>query len=112
MVNHNGTLYTYIKNLHGDIVGILDSSNAILVEYKYDAWGSLILISGHASNTLGLLNPFRYRGYVYDIETSLYYLVSRYYNSSFNKFLLLDRIYTNNAEIINSNFYTYCKTLQ
>ena len=29
---------------------------------------------------IGNLNPFRYRGYYYDIETGLYYLQSRYYD--------------------------------
>ncbi len=31
------------------------------------------------AHTLGVINPFRYRGYVYDQETGLYYLRSRYY---------------------------------
>ena len=26
-----------------------------------------------------IIQPFRYRGYVYDVETGLYYLRSRYY---------------------------------
>ncbi len=29
---------------------------------------------------IGDINPFRYRGYVYDDERGLYYLQSRYYN--------------------------------
>ena len=37
-------------------------------------------VSGSMSATLGAANPLRYRGYVYDSETSLYYLSSRYYN--------------------------------
>lgn len=35
--------------------------------------------TGVLANTLGLLNSFRYRGYVYNEETELYYLRSRYY---------------------------------
>lgn len=40
----------------------------------------VILISktGSLAATIGTLNPFRYRGYVYDEETGLYYLRSRY----------------------------------
>ena len=30
------------------------------------------------AGTLGATNPLRYRGYVYDTETGLYYLQSRY----------------------------------
>jgi RHS repeat-associated protein len=31
--------------------------------------------------TVGVENPYRYRGYRYDSETGLYYLQSRYYNT-------------------------------
>lgn len=36
--------------------------------------------TGAMANTQGLLNTFGYRGYVYDVETELYYLRSQYYN--------------------------------
>ena len=39
MVEFNGALYSYIHNLQGDIVGIVDSAGSLVVEYKYDAWG-------------------------------------------------------------------------
>ena len=37
MVNFNGTLYSYVHNLQGDIVGIVDNAGSLAVEYKYDA---------------------------------------------------------------------------
>ena len=73
-VDFNGTMYTYVHNLQGDIVGILDSTGALVVEYRYDAWGKAISVDGTLKTTLGAVNPFRYRGYVYDEETELYYL--------------------------------------
>lgn len=39
MVEFNGALYSYVHNLQGDIVGIVDSAGSLVVEYKYDAWG-------------------------------------------------------------------------
>lgn len=45
-----------------------------MVEYKYDAWGKLLQTAGTLASTLGKLNPLRYRGYVYDEESGLYYL--------------------------------------
>ena len=39
MVDFNGALYSYVHNLQGDIVGIVDSAGSLVVEYKYDAWG-------------------------------------------------------------------------
>ena len=37
--------------------------------------------------TLGTLQPFRYRGYVYDEKTKLYNLHSRYYNPRWGRFI-------------------------
>ncbi len=81
LVDFNGTKYSYVHNLQGDIIGILDSNGSLGVEYRYDAWGKPISTTGSLTTTLGELNPFRYRGYVWDLETELYYLRSRYYNS-------------------------------
>ena len=39
------------------------------------------MTKAHTSDCdLANINPFRYRGYVYDSETGLYYLKSRYYD--------------------------------
>ena len=117
-VNFNGTMYTYIHNLQGDIVGMLDRSGALVVEYKYDAWGKLLSTTGTLKATLGKLNPFRYRGYVYDTETGLYYLRSRYYNPSWGRFVNADSIlipidwrtrlnmfsYVNNNPVLNCDY--------
>lgn len=78
----NGMPYSYVKNLHGDIVAILDINKSIVVSYVYDVWGRHISCSGIMADTLGKLNPFRCRGYIYDEETMLYYLRSRYYSST------------------------------
>jgi len=43
-----------------------------VVEYKYDAWGNHI--STVPEHGVGAINPFRYRGYINDVETGLYYL--------------------------------------
>ena len=44
MVEFNGALYSYVHNLQGDIVGILDNAGSLVVEYKYDAWGKPTLV--------------------------------------------------------------------
>ena len=41
---------------------MLDSTGALVVEYRYDAWGKPISTAGSLKDTLGKLNPFRYRG--------------------------------------------------
>jgi len=40
MVEFNGAFYTYVHNLQGDIIGIVDNVGTIVVEYGYDAWGN------------------------------------------------------------------------
>ena len=61
-----------------------------MVSYVYDAWGRPISKTGSMAATLGTVQPFRYRGYVYDEETGLYYLRSRYYCVATNRFLNSD----------------------
>ena len=80
MVRFNGSGYFYVYNLQGDVAALIDADSTRMVEYVYDAWGYLISKTGTMAATLGTVNPFRYRGYVYDEETGLYYLRSRYYN--------------------------------
>ena len=89
-LDFNGTKYFYAHNVHNDIAAILDSNGAIVVEYKYNAWGELLATTGTLATTLGKLNPFRYRGYVYDEESGLYYLRSRYFIPEWNRFINAD----------------------
>ncbi len=77
LVSHNGVTYSYLYNLQGDVIGLVDNAGSLVVEYKYNAWGSIIGRAGSLAETLGKLNPFRYRGYVYDEETWMYWLKSR-----------------------------------
>ena len=109
-VKYNGTMYTYVHNLQSDIVGIVDSTGALVVEYKYDAWGRPLSVEGSLKTTLGAVNPFRYRGYVYDEETELYYLRSRYYYPKVSRFILEDRI-IGRRRLLQHNLYSYvCNT--
>ncbi len=111
MVNFNGTLSTYVHNLQGDIVAIVDSTGAKVVEYKYDAWGRPLsgFPVGTLKDTLGKLNPFRYRGYVYDEETALYYLRSRYYNPEWKRFINEDCLIGKAGALLGHNIFWYCR---
>ena len=60
--------YSYVKNLQGDVIAILNAMGGTVVEYKYDAWGNILSVTGSMSATLGAINPFRYRGCYYDTE--------------------------------------------
>jgi RHS repeat-associated protein len=56
--------------------------------------------------TIREINPIRYRGYVYDDETGLYYLQSRYYDPLTGRFLNADTNLSSN--ILGLNVYIYC----
>ncbi len=106
IVVFNGTPYSYVKNLQGDIIAILDSTGTVVVNYGYDAWGRPIKKEGSLAETLGTVQPFRYRGYVYDEETELYYLRSRYYSHQWCRFMNEDSCY-NADSLLGYNLFCY-----
>ena len=84
-----GVFETYIfdKNLQGDVVAIYNSDGEKIGSYEYDMWGKVFAHTESGTTTLernivNNYNPFRYRGYYYDVDTELYYLQSRYYNDN------------------------------
>ena len=111
LVEFNGTKYGYLYNLQGDVIGLIDSANTEVVKYTYDAWGKPLSVTGSLANTIGYYNPFRYRGYVYDVETGLYYLRSRYYNPSWGRFVNADNQLDARVTIKAQNIFSYCANL-
>ena len=91
-VSYNGTEYFYVKNAQGDVTGLVTTSGTRVVTYTYDAWGNPLSTTGSMATTLGAQNPLLYRGYVYDTETGLYYLQSRYYNPGWGRFINADSL--------------------
>ena len=106
----NGATYFYRKNAQGDIIAILDNEGRVVVKYTYDAWGNTVTeVLDCNANAIAELNPFRYRGYYYDIETELYFLKSRYYDPELGRFMTIDDISYLDPSIINGlNLYAYC----
>ena len=77
------------------------------MKYTYDAWGNILTVTGSMANTLGKENPLRYRGYVYDDETRLYYLQSRYYDPQLGRFINSD-VYTSTGQgLLGNNMFAY-----
>lgn len=103
-----GTYY-YVTNLQGDVVAILDETGTVVVEYTYDAWGKLLTTEGTLKDTLGYINPLRYRGYVYDHVTGFYYLQSRYYDPEIGRFISADSVMSDvGGDMLGSNLFAYC----
>ena len=107
-VDFNGTKYFYATNLQGDIIAILDNAGNAVVEYTYDAWGNHLSTTGTMANTLGAVNPLRYRGYVYDRETKFFYLQSRYYDPELGRFINADAYASTGQGILGNNMFAYC----
>ena len=88
-------VYYFDKNTLGDIVAIRDLSGNIVATYSYDAWGNQTVMDGYgyvntSSSFIGNINPIRYRGYYYDVETGFYYLQTRYYDPTICRFINAD----------------------
>ena len=113
-ITYNGTLYFVQKNFLGDIVALVDQNGNVVAKYVYDAWGNgkVCNASGTentSSSFIGNINPFRYRGYYYDVETGLYYLQTRYYEPRAGRFLNADSVDYIAPDIIGGlNLYAYC----
>ena len=106
--SYNGTMYFYVKNLQGDVIRIIDLAGTEVASYVYDAWGNIKDTKGEP--TIREINPIRYRGYVYDTETSLYYLQSRYYDPFAGRFVnadSVDMLLEDQANILQSNLFCY-----
>ena len=86
----------------------MDGSGTRVVEYTYDAWGKLISTTGTLATSLGADNPFRYRGYYYDTETGLYYLMTRYYDPEVCRFISADVYVSTGQGIVGNNMFAYC----
>ena len=76
--------------------------------YTYDAWGNILSVGGPMASTLGQENPLRYRGYVYDTETGLYYLQSRYYDPETGRFINADAFTSTGQGLTGNNMFAYC----
>ena len=105
------TDYFYLYNGLGDVVGLIDSSNKVVVRYQYNSCGKVTSSEDTSGVSLATLNPFRYRKYVYDPETGLYCLGSRYYDPEVGRFVNADdpgTIFAKPQELYNKNLYAYC----
>ena len=61
------------------------------------------------ADTPGTHNPLRYRGYVYDIETGLYYVSSRYYDPEVGRFINADVLVSTGQGLLGNNMFSYCR---
>jgi len=104
----DGTLYYFRKNLQGDVIGIYNENRQLVAKHEYSAFGEIISVTDLNGSDIANINPFRYRGYYYDTETELYYLITRYYDPVVGRFLNAD-VYTSTGKgFVGNNMFAYC----
>ena len=101
-------LYFFIKNQQGDIEKIVNSQGNVVVDYTYDVWGRVLDVIDNSGINLSELNPYRYRGYVYDAETGLYYVNSRYYDPQTGRYINIDDSFQYGDDVLDCNMFIYC----
>ena len=101
--------YWFEKNLQGDILGVYDYAGNCLVYYEYDSWGKVsISYSDNGASTSAAKNSLTYRGYYYDKDLGLYYLISRYYDANIGRFISADHfISVPDGSLHGYNLYSY-----
>ena len=111
---YNNEQYYYVRDVLRNILGIVDTNGNLVVKYRYDAWGNHQVLDANGTvvtdaSFIGNINPFRYKGYYYDVETQLFYCNSRYYSPELCRFISPDSIeYLDPTNINNLNLYAYC----
>ena len=105
-IRYNGQNYNVVRDALGNVVAITQGATKV-AEYAYDAYGRNFIkvdIDGIATS-----NPFRYRGYYWDSDLSLYYLMSRYYDPATSRFINTDSLeYLDPESIHGLNLFAYC----
>ena len=88
-MKHNTRILYYVLNAQGDVTRLIHGNGDGYATYYYDAWGNITYAT---DNEFTRDNPLRYRGYVYDEETGLYYCQSRYYDPALGRLLNADDV--------------------
>ena len=82
------------------------------VAYEADASGNLTAHNVYGTTLISQTgeadNSIRYAGYQYDLETGLYYVNARYYNSTTGRFITEDTYIGKYYDPLSLNRYTYC----
>ena len=105
-------------NTQGDVVALTDTRGNVAATYAYDAWGNPTQIVDGSGNDVSNnathvanVNPYRYRGYRYDGETGMYYLMSRYYSPEWGRFVNADDmgiVQGSSNYLLGGNGFAYC----
>ena len=101
--------FYYVKDAQGNVRKIVDRMGNCVVKYNYNAWGKETVTPVESTwefplelnpdgtvkkfcqaSDIAELNRLTYRGYFYNRELGLYYLINRYYDPETGRFISAD----------------------
>ena len=120
--------FYYVKDAQGNVRKIVDRMGNCVVKYNYNAWGKEAVTPVESTwefplelnsdgtvkkfcqaSDIAELNRLTYRGYFYNREIGLYYLINRYYDPETGRFISADDAeYLDFQTLYGSNRYIYC----
>ena len=107
--SYKDKMYFYLTDASGEIYGIINEDGVLEGVYRYNAFGEITSVTNSSGSSIIQTNPFRYKGYYYDVETQLFYCNSRYYSPELCRFISPDSIeYLEPSSINGLNLYCYC----
>ena len=111
-ISYNNKEYFYVRDILGNIYGIINSSGNYIIKYDYNAYGEVtknIIASSGDDLVVANNNPFMYKGYYYEEDLECYYLKSRFYMPSICRFISPDdHSYLDYEDLRGINLYCYC----
>jgi len=85
-----GQEFHFSRNMFGDVIAIYDTRGVRHGSYVYCPWGRILQANCYTGSNIVNLNPIRWRGKYYDVETGLYYMQSRFYDPQTGRFISPD----------------------
>ena len=84
-INVDSRDYLYIKDSFGNVIMLMDGAKRMVARYEYDMWGNCTIYNEANevetdTNSIGYLNPIRWKGFYFDQEFGLYYANGSYYD--------------------------------
>jgi RHS repeat-associated protein len=109
--------YFYNRDKQENILNIMDTTGQCMVKYTYDSWGKpTVHIPTNLSSTklneaemIAEFNPYMFKGYIYDKETGMYYLKTRYYSPELSRFVNADGQVGEPGKLDGQNLFAYCQ---
>ncbi len=116
-VNSTGLIFHYdydaygngLLNFSGQDFSEFESSGSIILDILLAFIYTIVLAAVYSGAVV--MSQQNYRGYLYDVETGLYYNQTRYYSPSWCRFINCDDVNVlvkDSGEVLGANLFKYC----